>query len=234
MDDTERLKLEYARRAQDPRYREWYSRTNAANRFIEQDRDAAVQSLLAGFRLTPPPHAHILDVGCGAGRELAKWREIVPEARLCGLELLPERVQNGRVQFPRLPLLNGDAAALPIASETFDLVVQFTVFSSILDDGLRERIAAEMLRVLKPDGVILWYDYWFNPTNPQTRGVTLHEVRRLFPGCAIHSRRVTLAPPLARWLAPRSLKICAWLNRIPALRSHYLILIRRIKPLPTR
>lgn len=226
MKDQERLRLEYARRAQDPRYQEWYAATNAANHFIEQDRDAAIRALL----MAHPPiwtEGRILDIGCGAGHELAKWRARVSETRLCGIDLLPERAARGREIYPLLPLLNGDAAGLPLAPGKFDLVMQFTVLSSILDKELRKAIAGEMLRVLKPDGMILWYDYWFNPTNPQTLGIGKGEIQSLFPECSMVSRRVTLAPPLARWLAPRSLSLCRLLNRVALLRSHYLVLLAR-------
>jgi len=54
-----------------------------------------------------------------------------------------------------------------------------TAISSILDPEIRRNICADMQRVLrspdpasgKPGGMILWYDFWLNPTNPQTRGV---------------------------------------------------------------
>lgn len=227
MDDRERLRAEYARRAKDPRYREWYSGANAANRFIEQDRDAAIRKLCAELPQLLAPDARVLDLGCGGGHELAKWRDRVAEKNLCGIDLLPERVMRGRAAFSILPLVCGDASQLPFASHTFQLVMQFTVFTSILDSALKQRLAAEMLRVLKPRGAILWYDYWWNPTNAQTRGITRREIRQLFPECSLRVQRVTLAPPLARWFAPRSLKMCAWLNRIPFLRSHYLALLTR-------
>jgi hypothetical protein len=41
--------------------------------------------------------------------------------------------------------------------QSFDLVTQFTVFGSLLDNQLR-LVAAEMHRVLKPGCLILWYD----------------------------------------------------------------------------
>jgi len=226
MDDRKRLELEYARRARDPRYREWYAPTNPANRFIEADRDAAVRALLAKY-FPLAPEMRVLDLGCGGGHELAKLSSQVAETRLCGIDLLPERVARGHAAHPQLALLQGDAAQLPFASASLDLVMQFTVFTSILDAQLRKQIGAEMLRVLKPRGAILWYDYWFNPTNPQTRGIGEREIQVLFPECNMALRRVTLAPPLTRWLAPRSRALCQFLNRMTFLRTHYLVIMTR-------
>jgi ubiquinone/menaquinone biosynthesis C-methylase UbiE len=116
---------------------------------------------------------------------------------------------------------------LPFADGSFDLVSQFTVFSSILHAGVRRRAAAEMLRVLRPGGVALWYDFTVNPTNRDTHGIGGDEVTRLFPGCRVRARRVTLAPPLGRLVAPRSWLLAELLENVPALRTHLLALIRK-------
>jgi hypothetical protein len=42
-------------------------------------------------------------------------------------------------------------------------------------------------------------------------------------------RKVTLAPPLVRLIAPRSWLLCYLLEMIPWLRTHYLIAMRRQK-----
>ena len=70
-------------------------------------------------------------------------------------------------------------------------------------------------------------DYVDNPRNPDVRAVSATEVTRLFPQCRVRLRRVTLAPPLARLLAPRAPTLCALLNLVPPLRTHYLGVIRR-------
>ena len=85
-----------------------------------------------------------------------------------------------------------------------------------------------MLRVLKSGGSILWYDFFLsNPRNPDVQGIGRNEIFRLFPGCEVISRRLTLAPPLARFLAPRSWPLCSFLARLRFLDTHYLALIRR-------
>ncbi|MCS6927818.1 MAG: SAM-dependent methyltransferase, partial [Candidatus Binatia bacterium] len=63
--------------------------------------------------------------------------------------------------------------------------------------------------------------------NPDVRGVKKQEIHRLFPGCQIQLSRLTLAPPLVRWLAPYSWLACYLLSRIPWLCTHYLGVIRK-------
>jgi hypothetical protein len=86
-------------------------------------------------------------------------------------------------------------------------------------------MASEMRRLLKPTGHIIWYDFWLNPTNPQTRGIRQPEIRQLFPDCAIAFSRVTLAPPIARRLVPVSWIAAAALERLALLNTHFLALI---------
>jgi SAM-dependent methyltransferase len=148
------------------------------------------------------------------------------------VDLLPDRVDEARQNSPAgVTILCGNAAQLDFPDDTFDLVIQSTVFTSILDAALRQAVAAEMVRLVRPGGLILWYDYYFdNPSNPDVRGVRKSEIRGLFPQCSIDLRRVTLAPPLARALAPYSTLACHCLEAFPFLRTHYLGAIRRTRP----
>jgi ubiquinone/menaquinone biosynthesis C-methylase UbiE len=122
----------------------------------------------------------------------------------------------------------GNAAAIRFESGSFDLVLQATVFTSVLDAGMKQAMAAEMLRVLRPDGLILWYDFFVrNPWNPYVRPVGKGEIRSLFPGCSFELRRVSLAPPLVRLVAPHSWLACSLMTRIPPLCTHYLGAVRK-------
>lgn len=226
MDDLARLQTEYARRAHDPRYREWYSPFNRANLFITQERDRTIAQMLADHVHGDWERLRILDAGCGRGNELAKFIGYGANARnLFGVDLLGDRVREARAKHSALQFACGNAATLPYPDGAFDLVLQFTVFTSILAADLRRQIAGEMLRVLRAGGAILWYDYRLNPTNPQTRGIERAEIKALFPNCEYHFQRVTLAPPLARWLAPRSWLVCEVLNQLFFLRTHWLAVI---------
>ena len=88
---------------------------------------------------------------------------------------------------------------------------------------MKRRIAAEMLRILKPTGTILWYDFLMNnPRNPDVRGVKRREIKQLFPGCRIQLQRITLAPPLARRLAIYARPLYHLFSKMPLLCTHYL------------
>ncbi len=99
--------------------------------------------------------------------------------------------------------------AMALIREVFDLVLQYTVFSSILDEKIKANLTREMLRVVKPRGMILWCDFWLNPMNKQTRGTRSAEIRPLFPVCTFEFHRITLAPALTRRLAPISWLACS-------------------------
>ena len=213
---------------------ERYGRRNAGDRYsllrpevwrMWQERQRALLQLLAA-RPGRPADWRATEVGCGAGGNLLDLLRVgLLPAHLTGIELLPERLTAARAALPEsVRLVLGDASAADIAPASQDLVLQSTVFSSILDDALQQRVADAMWRWLKPGGAVVWYDFAFNnPGNPDVRGVTLKRVRELFPQGRFTARRVTLAPPLARAL-PAAYGL---LNLVPWLRTHRLVLIEK-------
>lgn len=190
-----------------------------------QERQRELLKLLAR-RPGVPADWHATEVGCGAGGNLLDLLRLgLLPAHLSGIELLPERLAAARAALPEgVRLLAGDASTADVAPSSQDLVLQSTVFSSILDDALQQRVADAMWSWLKPGGVVVWYDFTVNnPRNPDVRGVPLKRVRELFPQGRFTARRVTLAPPLARALPGAY----ALFNLVPWLRTHRLILIQR-------
>jgi len=59
------------------------------------------------------------------------------------------------------------------------------------------------------------------------------EIRALFPGCRFDLRRLTLPPPLARMLAPRSQTLVSLLSHVGFLKAFYLVAIHKLDPTPT-
>ena len=216
------------------RIAERYARREASDRYsllrpevwqMWQERQRVLLKLLAR-RPGQPAQWRATEVGCGAGGNLLDLLRLgLAPAHLTGVELLPERLAAARAALPEgVTLLAGDACAAPVAPASQDLVLQSTVFSSILDDALQQRVADAMWRWLKPGGAVVWYDFTVNnPRNPDVRGVPLRRVRALFPQGHFTARRVTLAPPLARAL-PAAYGL---LNAVPWLRTHRLVLIEK-------
>lgn len=91
---------------------------------------------------------------------------------------------------------------------------------------VRRLVASEIIRVLAPRGALLWYDFAFNnPRNPNVRGINRKEIRNLFPELHGKVRSITLAPPIARIIAPRSWPLATFLEAIPLLRTHLLAVL---------
>ena len=224
--EESRIRAAYARRED----RDRYSLFQPGTLFIAQQIERRILSALKQYGVRDLSSKTVLEVGCGTGhwlRQFTTWGAR-PE-NVCGIDLLRDRLSKARNSCsPAIRLQCGSAAELPFPDASFDLVLQSTVFTSILDPDLKSRAAQEMMRVVTQDGIILWYDYHVNnPWNRDVRGVKRSEIRRLFPGCRIDLQRMTLLPPLARWLAPYSFLACYILEKLPPLRTHYLGVIRK-------
>ena len=197
-----------------------------------QERERALVALLRRHLHQPLRELDILEVGCGYGDNLLELLRLGADpTRLIGSELLPARAQAARSRLPaELEVHVGDALALPFEAGCFDLVLQVTVFTSLLDDNFQQRLAERMWHWLRPGGAVLWYDFTFdNPRNHHVRGVPMARVRALFPQANIDAQRVTLAPPIGRRAASLHPKLWSLLNLLPLLRTHRLAWIAKPK-----
>jgi SAM-dependent methyltransferase len=225
--DLTRLRVEYAARERRLSGSDLYSLFNPTQLFIIQQRQRAILQMLRSHGFEALASRRILELGCGGGGvllDLLNWGALTKN--LHGTDLLLDRLRAAQTRLPLLVLACAEGQALPYRTAAFDMILQFTVFSSILDAPIKANLAREMVRVLCPGGLILWYDFWLNPTNPQTRGIRLDEIRRLFPNCRYDFRRLTLAPPLARAIVPISWTLALILEKFTVFNSHYLVAIR--------
>jgi ubiquinone/menaquinone biosynthesis C-methylase UbiE len=222
-EEGRRIRAEYLRREReiDPqRYAPW----QPAAILERAGRLRAAAELLHQTRVFPQPSDACLEIGYGSAGwlpDLLGWG--VRETALHGIELDEPRASRARALLPLADLRVGDATNLPWPDGTFKLVVISTVLSSILDDRVRRLVAVEAGRVVASGGAVLWYDLKMNNvSNPHVRCVTRGEVRQLFSGFSAAFRSVTLAPPLARLIAPRSWVAAQALEMIPLFRTHLI------------
>lgn len=227
---SERLRLTRIYAGYDARHassRTW-SLGNPGYAYLEELRCRALAALLDAEGLSDLGGLTILDVGCGSGRELRRLCELGAEPRRChGIDLLRDRIDAARQASPEMHLCCADAGRLPYTDASFDLVMANMVFGSILDDGIAAAVAAEMRRVVRPTGAIIWHEQRLpNPTNPHVRAYSLADVRRFFPGFAPRVARIAPLPPLVRAvgiIAPRLLPL---LGALPLPRTQNLVVLR--------
>lgn len=225
MDEATRIREVYARhshRWQQTKYRSWMP----GNLFRQQEWERETLDLLRRHGRLPLTDQRILDVGCGAGKTMLTLLcyGARPE-NLFGIDLLEHEIAEARTLAPHLHFEVADAQSLPFEDGSFDLVIALTVFSAIQSRAIRQAVAEEMSRVLRPGGEVLMYDFWVRRrAHPEACPIRLREIRQLFPDSEIDERRVTLAPPLARSLA-WSRPLCELLALVPMLRTHWLAMI---------
>lgn len=105
------------------------------------------------LQLCPPALAvqHWLDLGCGTGFFSQQLAQRYPQAQGCGVDIAQGMLQHAQRLRPYASYLCADAQALPLVSNSVDLI-----FSSMAlqwcDDFAA--VLAEAKRVLKPNGII--------------------------------------------------------------------------------
>ncbi len=230
--EADRIRRIYAEYERDPRVQTRRNPSNRGNVLIEGERASVTDELLATLGAIQLSDAEVLDVGCGAGDELARLQTIGADPTRChGVDLIPDRVARARERLPASDIRQGDARELPYATVSMDLVVLKVVLSSVIDRDVTAEIAAEIDRVLRPGGAVLWYDNRYaNPFNPEVRGISRRELAALFPRYELRLRTITVLPPLARRLGTAADRVYHVLSRTKLLNVRYAGLLVKSKP----
>jgi SAM-dependent methyltransferase len=179
----------------------------------------------------------IIEIGAGTGSNLLFFQYLGFQwGNIYANELLENRYNTLKTRILPSPIacsqklmdevcIQGDALQLPY-KEKFDVVLQSTVFTSIMDMDFRKALAEKMWDMLKPNGIILSYDFTYNnPNNKDVRKLTRKEIKALFPNNhGIQFKKVTLAPPIARRVG----KFYNLINFLfSAMRTHLIAVIKK-------
>ena len=116
---------------------------------------------LKEFAALVPPKAAILDIGCGYGRSLAELRAH-GYGNLVGVDFSAEMIARGKNLHPGLDLRVLEGRTLPLPDQSVDAALLLAVLTCIQADAEQEALVAEILRVLKPGGMLHVNDFLFN------------------------------------------------------------------------
>lgn len=120
----------------------------------------------------------LLDIGCGTGRTLHQLAIAHPTMRLHGADLSPAYIRLARKRLEHvaeLTLAVENGEALPWADGTFDVVTSTYMFHE-LPRNARRNVVREMLRVLRPGGLVVIED-----SAQLSESAELESVLRCFP-----------------------------------------------------
>jgi ubiquinone/menaquinone biosynthesis C-methylase UbiE len=123
-------------------------------------RRSALRPIAEFLRGRDQRQLRLLDVACGTGRLLRQVRLAFPALRLTGLDLSPAYLDEGRQHLRPLRAADwtvGNAEEIPLPDGSQDVVTCVFLFHE-LPPVVRRRVAAEMARVLKPGGLLVFID----------------------------------------------------------------------------
>lgn len=205
-----------------------WSKDNLGNKAIYQDRLINIIQLLNDYEINLIDKK-ILDVGCASGNIFPLLNELgANKKNINGIDIRPNSIEDAKKIFPDHSLSIMDARKLIYADNSFDLIITFTLFSSILESKYRKQIADEIIRVLKPGGVILYYDFRYkNPFNSNVIQINYNEIKNLFPMMEKKIKQITVFPPLVRKLGVLTKIFYPILSNIVFLNTHYIGLFRK-------
>jgi demethylmenaquinone methyltransferase/2-methoxy-6-polyprenyl-1,4-benzoquinol methylase len=121
------------------------------------------------------PGVQALDVCCGTGDIAARLART--GAEVTGLDFSQEMLSVGRLRFPGITFIQGDAMALPFQNQGFQIV---TMGYGLRNLASWQQGLAELVRVTRPGGRILILDFG-KPDNAIWRGLYFTYLRLFVP-----------------------------------------------------
>ena len=140
-----------------------------------------------------PEGGTVVDLGCGPGEVLVRLATLAPSLHLTGVDLDADMVARAQRKAERRSIpadrrprfVVADAATLPFADESVDLVVSSYAVHHIPD---RDAARAEIMRVLKPGAKAIIWDV-ASPHGGQTTagGPSHHQAKQSAPPGGHHA-----------------------------------------------
>jgi SAM-dependent methyltransferase len=208
------------------------AKPNPADEVMFDSRISQYEDLFSTLGLVPLGERRLFDAGCANG----KWLEIccsrwgARQTHCVGSDKREEPWRDWRRANPEteITFVLKSMHEIDFVPRSFDIVHQSMMLSSIVDPDTRTQTAGVLWSLLRPGGILISYDFWLNPLNPNTVGIHYPELRRLFPeGRIVYARSLTLAPPLSRRLNKLPMEALLVLEKLRFMNTHHLVAIER-------
>lgn len=138
----------------------WIDKSTCNNAFIQGDWDFSTHILphLVGL-FDRPEEKTIVEIGCGGGRLLAAASRYFRSAigldiHTCGEVVVQELRRRGVLNADFITI---DGKSIPLRSESIDIIYSYIVFQHVQDIMIFKRYVQEMGRVLKRNGIAVFY-----------------------------------------------------------------------------
>lgn len=134
--------------------------------------DAVFEPFLRKLRETIvdqiPPKSRVLEVACGTGAQAVRMRRIDPV--YTGVDLSEDMLRKARRK--RVNCIEADGRDLPFEEGEFDAAT-ITLALHEMDPEVRRGITGELLRLLRPGGVLIVGDYTVPPEGTSFYGAVV-------------------------------------------------------------
>jgi SAM-dependent methyltransferase len=117
--------------------------------------EGAIKSFIKEIK----PGEKVLDFGCGMGRILEY--DLFLNADYYGVDISSEMIKKARQKWKNRPHTNFyfyDGISLFFEHETFDYVISTWVFQHIIEDDKLEKLIGELVKLLRPNGLLLFIE----------------------------------------------------------------------------
>jgi SAM-dependent methyltransferase len=223
--DLQSIRSTYETYGAGGRARLWDARVQGYGRLV---RDLQASLLRVIEASVPDSGARVVDLGCGDGTLAGDADAARAGWEWIGVDLRPEAIAAARDSFPGHSFVVASADAVPLDSTSVDVIVARLLFSSLPSSRLERAVAAEVGRLLRPGGWLVWLDLRYaNPMNSAVHGLPTSRIAGLFPGWNRELRSAGLLPPLARRLGRATPVAYPALTALPVLRSHLVGRLQR-------
>lgn len=165
--------------------------------------------------------AHILDYGCGIGRNIKEFKKFFPDTKISGCDISAKSIELAIKENPQSEFFIINDENISANENKFDVVFISCVFHHI-EPGLRKDSIEKIAAITKPGGAVYIFEH--NPFNPVTQKIVKDcvwdtdaillkmkesEELMLHAGLSIEQKKYTLYfPAVLKFLRPIESLLC--------------------------